>query len=209
MFQLKHISKESIPAALEKAERYRLLMNPGLAESICLDILEADPQNAKAIIILLLAITDQFDTSSSGDVNRARQLLSRLQNDYEKNYYAGIISEREGMAILNGIRGTQFAVYEWLNEAMEFFEKAEAIRPPGNDDAILRWNTCARLIMRHHLNQSMRNMLSRRWSDKVDRCSLIVVRVVVTTNATKQETTCFQTTHPFPHFHIFTFPHFH
>ena len=151
MFQLKHISKESIPAALEKAERYRLLNEPGLAESICLDILEADPENNKAIIILLLAITDQFATSSSGNVNRARHLLPRLQNDYEKKYYAGIISEREGMAILNRRTGGQFAVYEWLSEAIEFFEKAEAIRPPGNDDAILRWNTCARMIMRHHL----------------------------------------------------------
>jgi hypothetical protein len=152
MFQLKPISIESIPAAIEKAERYRLLDEPGLAESICLDILEADPHNAKAIIILLLAITDQFNTSSSGDVNRARQLLPRLQNDYERNYYAGIISEREGKAILNR-RTTlsQFAPYEWLSEAMGFFEKAEAIRPTGNDDAILRWNTCARLIMRHHL----------------------------------------------------------
>ena len=151
MFQIKHISRESIPAAIEKAERYRLLDQPGLAESICLDIMEADPQHAKAIIILLLAITDQFNISSSGDVNRARQLLPRLQNEYEKIYYAGIISEREGMAILNRMRGSQFAVYEWLTEAMKFFEKAEAIRPLGNDDAILRWNSCARLVMRHHL----------------------------------------------------------
>ena len=151
MFQLKNISRDSIPSALEKAERYRLLDEPDLAESICLDILEVDPNNAKAIIILLLAITDQFNTSSSGDVNRARQLLPRLQTDYERNYYSGIISEREGMAILNRSRGGQFAVYEWLNEAMEFYEKAEATRPPGNDDAILRWNTCARQIMRHHL----------------------------------------------------------
>ena len=29
---------------------------------------------------------------------------------------------------------------------MGWYEKAEAIRPAGNDDAILRWNTCARLI---------------------------------------------------------------
>jgi hypothetical protein len=151
MFQLKNISRDSIPSALEKAERYRLLDEPDLAESICLDILEVDPNNAKAIIILLLAITDQFDTSSSGDVNRARQLLPRLQTDYERNYYSGIISEREGMAILNRTRGGQIAVYEWLNEAMEFYEKAEAVRLPGNDDAILRWNTCARQIMRHHL----------------------------------------------------------
>ena len=152
MFQLKPISKESIPAAIEKAERYRLINEPNLAESICLDILEADPQNAKALVVLLLAITDQFNSSASGDVNRAKQLLSRLQSDYEKNYYAGIISEREGTVLLNRLKGGQFAVYEWLREAMDYYEKAEALRPPGNDDAILRWNTCARLIMRHHLN---------------------------------------------------------
>ena len=151
MFQLKNISRDSLPSALEKAERYRLLGEPDLAESICLDILEVDPNNAKAIIILLLAITDQFNTSSSGDVKRAQQLLPHLKSEYERLYYSGIISEREGMAILNRVSGGQFAVYEWLNEAMAFYEKAEAIRPPGNDDAILRWNTCARQIMRHHL----------------------------------------------------------
>ena len=151
MFELKKISRDSIPEALEKAERYRLLNEPRLTESICLDILERDENNAKAIIILLLALTDQFGGSSSGDVNRARQLLPKLQNDYEKNYYAGIIGERQGMAILDRVTGGQFAVYEWLNEAMEYYEKAEALRPPGNDDAILRWNTCARVIMRHHL----------------------------------------------------------
>ena len=152
MFQLKPISKESIPAAIEKAERYRLLDEPNLAESICLDILETDPQNAKALVILILAITDQFNSLASGDVNRARLLLSRLPSEYEKNYYAGIISEREGTVLLNRVKGGHVAVYEWLREAMDYYEKAEALRPPGNDDAILRWNTCARLIMRHHLS---------------------------------------------------------
>lgn len=151
MHQLKLISKESIPVALEKAERYRLLNEPQLAQSICLDVLEADPQNAKAIINLILSITDEF-ASSSSDVNQAQELLPRLQSDYEKNYYAGIIRERQGMAILNRkISGGHFAAYDWLNEAMAFYEKAEAIRPHGNDDAILRWNTCLRLIMSHHL----------------------------------------------------------
>jgi hypothetical protein len=154
MYQLKRISKESIPAAIEKAERYRLINEPGLAESICLDILEVDPQNGKALIILLLAITDQFNTGASGEVNRARQLLSKLQSDYEKNYYAGIISEREGMALLNRRVHGQSNAYEWLTEAMEFFEKAEKMRPPDNDSAIMRWNTCARLIMRYQLTPS-------------------------------------------------------
>jgi len=151
MFQLKRISSESIQVAIGKAERYRLLNEPGQAESICLDVLEADPQNDKAVIIMLLAITDQFSSATSGDLSRARHLLPLLQNEYEKNYYAGIICEREGMAILSRTKGGQFAVYEWLAEAMEFFEKAEAVRPPGNDDALLRWNSCARMIMRHHL----------------------------------------------------------
>jgi hypothetical protein len=32
---------------------------------------------------------------------------------------------------------------------MTWYEKAEEIKPAGNDDAILRWNTCARLINTH------------------------------------------------------------
>lgn len=152
MHKLKPISKESIPAALEKAERYRLLNEPRLAQSICLDVLDADPQNSKAIIILILAITDDFISPSTADVHHAQQLLPRLQNDYEKNYYAGIINERQGLALLSrGIAGGHFAAYDWLTEAMKFYEKAEAIRPPGNDDALLRWNTCVRLMTRHHL----------------------------------------------------------
>lgn len=152
MHQLKPISKESVPEALEKVERYRLLNQPRLAQSICLDVLEVDPQNSKAIIYLLLSITDELSSSSSADLKQAQQLLSRLQNDYDKNYYAGIINERQGIAILNrNITGGHFAAYDWLKEAMMFYEKAEALRPPGNDDAILRWNTCVRLMQRHHL----------------------------------------------------------
>ncbi len=152
MFELKQISKESIPEALEKAERYRLLNEPWLAESICFDILEVDPENSKAIVILILAITDQFGTSEMVDVNDAKQLLPRLANEYQKLYYAGIICERQGKAILNLTKSHGgFIAYDWFRDAMDYYEKAEAIRPAGNDDTILRWNTCARLTMRHHL----------------------------------------------------------
>ena len=37
MPELKQLHKEAIPSALEKAERYRLLNEPGEAESICHD----------------------------------------------------------------------------------------------------------------------------------------------------------------------------
>ena len=152
MFQLKPIAKESIPFALEKAERYRLLKEPWLAESICLDILVADPENTKAIVILLLATTDQFNASSLVDVRQARELLARLPDEYSRQYYAGIICERQGKSALSTSSPERdFVAYEWLADAMDHYQKAEAIRPVGNDDALLRWNTCVRLIKHHRL----------------------------------------------------------
>jgi hypothetical protein len=130
---------------LEKAERYRLLNEPEQAESICRDILRIDPENQQALITLLLALTDQFDKGLP--VNRAREFLSRLHGEYERAYYAGIICERKARSHLHqGLPGAGFAAYDWLREAMSWYEKAEAIRPPGNDDATLRWNACARTI---------------------------------------------------------------
>ncbi|HEX9512429.1 MAG TPA: hypothetical protein VF939_18180 [Puia sp.] len=152
MFQLKPISRESVPGALEKAERYRLLNEPWQTESICSDILDADPGNVKAVITLLLAITDQFDTSSMGDVKNAKRLLSSIPDGYEREYYSGIICERKGKSFLSISRQeSDFIAYEWLRDAMDHYERAEAIRPPGNDDTILRWNTCVRLITHHNL----------------------------------------------------------
>lgn len=153
MFKLKSLSRKSIPAALEKAERYRLLNEPKEAESICLDVLEIDSKNQKALVILLLAITDQFGEGMSAEVERARELLPRLRDKYKRVYYEGIIFERQAKAILDkGTPGSKSHAYEWFRDAMEQFEKAEKIRPSGNDDAILRWNTCARIIMQNNLS---------------------------------------------------------
>ena len=80
MFQLKPIAKTSIPRALEKAERYRLLNEPRQAESICLDILAVDSSNQAALIILLLALTDQFGESADAH-ERARDTLALQQRD--------------------------------------------------------------------------------------------------------------------------------
>ena len=149
MFELKPLTREAIPRALEKAERYRLLNEPVEAESVCLDVLAADPQNARALVMLLLALTDQFDEGMGDAARRAREVLPRLGNEYERAYYAGIIWERRAKAELKqGGPGSGYAAYDSLKEAMSQYEKAEAIRPPGNDDALLRWNTCARILDR-------------------------------------------------------------
>lgn len=152
MFELKPLSKEGVSAAIKKAERYRLLNEAREAESICLDILEVEPENQQALIILLLSLTDQFGKGRSVDANQARELLPKLATEYQRAYYEGIICERQGKATLNqGIPGSKYVAYEWLRDAMEHFEKAVTVRPTGNDEAILRWNTCVRLIERYNL----------------------------------------------------------
>jgi hypothetical protein len=152
--QLKPLSKEGIAAALEKAEHYRLLNQPRLAESICLDILAVDPANSPASVILLLALTDQFGKSSSKASKQALALAQGLKDEYARKYYTGIVHERQaGNALSSGIPGADFDAYEWYLEAMDCFEQAEAIHPPGNDDAILRWNTCARTIAQYDLHE--------------------------------------------------------
>jgi hypothetical protein len=147
---LKPITPEGVPAALEKAERYRLLNDSSAAESICLDVLEIQPTNQEALVSLLLAITDQFAEEPGEGVHRARELLPRLTDPYEQAYYAGIICERRARAHLHrGTLGSADVATEWFHDAMDHYEKAEQMRPRGNDEAILRWNTCVRMLRRH------------------------------------------------------------
>lgn len=144
---LKPITKDGIPGALAKAERYRLLNDPAGAESICLDVLAVEPAHQAALVTLLLARTDQIHQTLGAGVAKARDVLNRLDDPYERAYYAGLICERRGQAQLrNPAPGAAAAAWDWLTEAMNHYARAEAIRPPGNDDAILRWNACARAL---------------------------------------------------------------
>ncbi len=149
-FTLKVLRAGTIPAALERAERYRLLNEPTQAESICLDILEVDPANQQALVLLLLSLTDQFGNSNAEE--RAAALLPRLGDEYHRAYYQGIIYERRARARLHRTApGGGATAYHLLQEAMNCYEQAERMRPSDNDEALLRWNTCARTIMSERL----------------------------------------------------------
>jgi len=150
--QLKSIAKDSIPRALEKAERYRLLNEPFLAESICLDILAVDPENAEALVCYVLALTDQFG-SGTPNVKKARAAIAKLKTAYQRDYYSGLVSERRGQAYAeSNALGSREAAWDYIAEAMECYERAAADpHEKGNDDPTLRWNTCVRLIEAHGL----------------------------------------------------------
>jgi hypothetical protein len=143
--KLKSISQAGITAALAKAERYRYLNEPEEAESICRDILAVEPAHQLAQRILGLAITDQFIGDVKDRFSEAATIFSALEQEYERLYYAGILHERHAKAQLGVGRPPQAVIAE-LEEAMRCFEKAEKIRAKGNDESILRWNRCARLL---------------------------------------------------------------
>ena len=143
MFDLKPLHPEAVTAALEKANRYRLLNEPGAAESIYLDILAIEPENQEALINIVLAMSDRFGKDYAVGDARVAEYLTRIKDDYSRSYYTGIMYERRAKASLakGGV-----GAYELFRQAMDCFETAEAMRPVGNDDAILRWNGCARVI---------------------------------------------------------------
>ena len=146
-FALKLISKAAIPRALERAERYRLLNDPEQAESICLDVLAVDPDNQQALVFLILSITDRFRRTDRPSFHVAMQHLQRLTDPYQRHYYEGLIWEREGQARLGRSMGSSFA-YDSFRNAMDCYERASSLSPAADDEAILRWNACVRVIER-------------------------------------------------------------
>lgn len=155
MYRLKKLPASGVDGALAKAERYRLLGEPCEAESICADILATAPGNHEARVLMILSMTDQFQTDPSR-VGEARELADRLGDEYERHYYSGIVAERQGKAQLNqGLPTAESNAEAALRKAMEYYEKADALRPGDRPDPVLRWNTCVRTLVRHGRSTQM------------------------------------------------------
>jgi hypothetical protein len=143
--KLKSISPDAIPAAIATAEHYRNLNEPSEAESICRDILVADEKNQAAMRLLGLSLTDQFTGHDTDPYSEAEHIFAALEDAYERFYYTGMLRERRAKAELR-IGRASYMVTALLQDALKCFEEAEKIRPAGNDEAILRWNHCVRLV---------------------------------------------------------------
>lgn len=143
--KLKPISRSGIEQAISKVEVYRYLNEPEEAESICRDILEVEPDHQLAIRLLALSITDQFTGRPSDRYPEAEQLFQSLADRYERLYYSGLLYERRAKAQL-GAGHPPHTLRVLFEQAMRCFEEAEEIRPLDNDDVLLRWNRCVRLL---------------------------------------------------------------
>lgn len=148
MLTLKSIAVEAVPTALAKAQQYRLLGEANDAESICLDILAVAPEHQEALKTLLLALTDKFaDFGISPSFEQAREIVAKLDTSHCKAYFSGLVFERRAKFHLRqGGPGAGTEAYNWLVKAMDAFTEAMNECDPKNQDAVLRWNSCARIL---------------------------------------------------------------
>lgn len=144
-YRIKRISTAGIAEAIPKAELYRSLSEPEEAESICRDILTVEPRHQLALRLLGLSLTDQFTGHGSDRYREAEEVFRQLEDPYERLYYAGILHERRAKAQLNAGQ-PPYSLLALFDHALHSFAEAEKIRPAENDDAILRWNRCVRLL---------------------------------------------------------------
>ncbi|MGH9773630.1 MAG: hypothetical protein ACRD50_01640 [Candidatus Acidiferrales bacterium] len=144
-YQLKSISKPGIAEAITKVELYRSLNEPEEAESICRDILAIELQHQLALRLLGLAITDQFSGGASDRYREVEGIFQKLSDPYERLYYTGILFERRAKAQLRAGQPPH-TLLPHFERALQCFGEAERTRPAGNDDSILRWNRCVRLL---------------------------------------------------------------
>lgn len=150
--ELKPMRREEIPDALERAERYRQLDESAQAESICHDVLLADPENQRAHVLMLQTLCDRFGGGYRVDFLQALEILPEIKDDYERAFYAGFVCDHRAHALLlDAENGCRYDAYEYLVEAMSCYEKAERVRPADCDEARQRWNACARIISANRL----------------------------------------------------------
>ncbi len=145
------IHKDSIGTVLDKARQYRSLREPDLAISICIDVFAVDPDNQDALVVYILALTDQC--SHGGTKVQHKKIIEtivKLESEFHRHYYTGIFLERKARALLKNPMSQSFA-YEGLMEAIAKYEIAEKMAPKHCADPILRYNSCLRTIEKENL----------------------------------------------------------
>lgn len=148
---LHNIHVNSIELALDKARQYRSLQEPEMAESICLDILNVDADNQQALVLYILALSDQLHhPDKQAQIKIIQQAIEKLDSEYRRHYYAGLLNERQARFLLSQPMSRSFA-YEYFIEALQYYQQAEPLQPENNDEAILRWNSCIRTVQKEKL----------------------------------------------------------
>lgn len=149
--KLYDIHPEAIELALDKARQYRSLLEPEMAESICLDIINIDSDNQAVLVVYILSLLDQIPSPDKKiEVKTIERIIDQLSSSYQRFYYSGLLHERMARYMVTQTMSHAFA-YDYFYQALRCYDHAREISPVGNDEATLRWNSCIRTIEQEKL----------------------------------------------------------
>jgi hypothetical protein len=103
-----------------------------------------DAENQLALRVLGLTLTDRFGATGARHTE-AQEVFARLRDPYERAFYGGLACERQAKAQI-AASIPYASVRPLFDQALARYAEAERLRPAGNDDAILRWNSCVRAL---------------------------------------------------------------
>jgi len=149
--KLHDIQADAIEQALDKARQYRSLLEPEIAESICLDILNVDHEHQGVLVIYILTLLDQISHPDKNiEVKSIERIIDKLTSEYQRYYYSGLLHERMARYMVTQAMSHSFA-YDYFYQALRCYQRARGISPDGNSEATLRWNSCIRTIEKEKL----------------------------------------------------------
>lgn len=143
---LKILETGEIDAALAAAEACWSRSEVEVAQSICQDILEADPDHPTALELLFLSRVALLSKGLPKGVERAQELIPRFGSEFDRAFFSGVLRETQARYLLERRgRHSSFVAYSWFRHAMDDFDEAST-KDPNRPEPRLHWNACLRTL---------------------------------------------------------------
>ena len=92
------IHKDTIDTVLDKARQYRSLREPDLAISICIDVFAVDSDNQDALVIYILALTDQYSHQHAKvQPKKIVEFIAKLKSEFHRICDIGFLSNARAL----------------------------------------------------------------------------------------------------------------
>ena len=142
----KNLESADLDAALAAAQASWAELRAEETESICLDILELDPNHRSTLDLLLRCRIELLKKGLPQSVARAQELIPQLDSDFDQAFYSGMIREAQARYLLEKRgRATSGVAYSWFRHAMDDFAAASNL-DAGRVEPKLHWNACLRTL---------------------------------------------------------------
>ncbi|KIC40202.1 hypothetical protein RA27_15380 [Ruegeria sp. ANG-R] len=144
MRQPEPISQRDVAHVLDHAVTHRLRGEDDIAESMCLDVLEAEPGNQAALEIMLRILAGRIARGNKPALGAATLLLEQVRDPGTRAFCSALIHEAQARRLLaRADQPAAQAAQDFLQFALEQFD-ISAQKSEDPLESRLRANACLR-----------------------------------------------------------------